>query len=142
MVLTPGGSRLPNLAQGARASASSVWKGNEHTPDKAVDGDLHTRWNSADGKIQNEWIEVDLSRETTVAAVELFQETQWTRITAYTIQAWVRGQWQEVYAGQEMPDAVLCRFEPVATRRLRLLVKNTTGNTPTIREMGVFGPGN
>jgi hypothetical protein len=56
--------------------------------------------------------------------------------------AWLRGQWQEVYAGQEMPDAVLCGFAPVATNRLRLLVKNTTDNTPAIREMGVFGPWN
>jgi len=81
-----------------------------------------------------------LGREVSVAAVELFQETQWTRIDAYAIQAMVEGQWKDVHVGQNMPDAVVCRFAPVATSRVRLLVKSTTGNTPTFREMGVFGP--
>ena len=139
VVLTPGGLGLPNLARGAKASASSVWKGQEHTPDKAIDGNQHTRWNSASGRMQNEWLEVDLGREASVVAVELFQETQWTRINAYVLQAMVEGQWEDVHVGQEMPDAVVCRFDPVVTRRVRLLVKSTTGNTPTIREMCVFG---
>ncbi len=139
-IIAPGGSRLPNLAQGAKASASSVWEGGEYTPDKALDGDLRTRWNSAAGKTQNEWLEVDLGREAAVAAVQLFQETQWTRITAYSIQAWVRDHWQDVYEGKDMPDGVVCRFKPVSASRVRLLVKSTAGNTPTIREMSLFGP--
>lgn len=139
LILAPGGKELPNLAQGAKATASSIWAGQEHTPDKAIDGNWRTRWNSAAGKTRDEWLELDLGAERSVAAVVLVQETRWTRIDAYAIQAFAQGRWTDCHVGGEMPDTVLCRFDPVVTSKVRLFIKHTTGNTPTIREFQVYG---
>jgi hypothetical protein len=128
---------MSNLALGATATASSIY-GQEYTPEKANDGQPESRWNSAPGTAAGEWLALDLGRDTRVDAVLLLQCTQWTRITAYAIQAWIGGGWQEVCRGTNMPDSALCRFKAVSTSKVRLVVQGTTGTTPTIREFRLF----
>jgi len=138
VILTPAGPGLPNLARGTKASASSS-RGKKFTPDMAIDGRHRSQWSSASGAVQDEWLEVDMGREAEVAVVMLFQDAGGTRISAYAIQAMVKGQWKDVYGGLEMTDAAVCRFDPVVTSRIRLLVKSARGDNPGIREMCVFG---
>lgn len=130
----------PNLAIGAAASASSTWDSN-YTADKANDGNLNTRWNSQQGRIQGEWLALDFGSQKTFDKVEFDQETTWTRINDYKIQYWDGSTWQDSYVGGMMNDVQVDTFPAKTSQKIRLLVNNTTGNTPTIKEFKVFNTG-
>ena len=61
----------PNVAlaaQGAKATASSVWSP-AYTPDKAIDGNAETRWNSARGDVAGSWLAVDFGTPRTISMI-------------------------------------------------------------------------
>jgi hypothetical protein len=126
-----------NLAATATATASSVW-GPGFEPAKAKDGDLSTRWNSLIGTSDGEWLQLDFGSTKLFNGVSLDQETTWTWIDDYRIQIQASSGWQDVYAGGRMGPTERLRFPEVSARKVRLLIDHTTGNTPTIKEFGVF----
>lgn len=126
-----------NLALRATASASSSWQESQNAA-KANDGKLDTRWNSAMWTSAGEWLALDFGQEVQLDTVLFHQETTWTDINSYIIQRWENGAWEDIYEGRDMGGVAVCRFPATTTSRIRLLVKTTTGNTPTIREFEVY----
>ena len=126
-----------NLALSATATASSIWDSN-YTADKAKDDNMSTRWNSAFGKIAGEWLQYEWASNQTFNRCQFEQCTTWTRITNYNIQYWYGIGWQNAYTGGTMADTQTNDFPAVTSVKVRLLVNNTTGNTPTIWEFRVY----
>jgi hypothetical protein len=127
----------PNVAltaQGAKATASSVWSA-EYTPDKAIDGNAQTRWNSARGDVAGSWLAVDFGEPRTISLVR-FTEAASGRITGYKLQTWAGSQWQDLVTATKPAERtrVTCRFNPVTTSKIRLLVTAAAAE-PTIYEI-------
>jgi len=59
-----------------------------------------------------------------------------TRIASYRVEAWSRGQWREVFAG-ESPREMVYRKKPTSAERVRLSLRGT-GKPPGIAEFGLY----
>jgi hypothetical protein len=99
---------------------------------------LNTRWNSRQGQVADQWLAFDLAAPQVLDVIVIHQETRWTRISEYKIQCRVDGEWQELLAGQDMPDIAVHRIAPVETDGLRIWISKTTGDTPTIKEVQAY----
>ena len=128
------GINVAAAAQGAKASASSAWA-SDFTADMAIDGDAKTRWNSGHGQVRNSWLAVDFGQPRTVSTVT-FTEAAGGRITDYKVQFWDGTDWRDSAMCKKPSNRVRVntRFEPVTTRKIRLLIISAT-NVPTIYEI-------
>ena len=123
-------------SEGAKATASSIWA-DEHSPDKAIDGNAETRWNSAAGEKAGAWLAVDLGKPRTISQIA-FNEAAGGRITSYKLQIADGEGWKDLIAATKPANqtAVRHRFAPVETSRIRLLVV-AADEVPTIYEIEV-----
>ncbi len=121
-------------SQGAKATASSVWA-DEYEPGKAIDGNAETRWNSAAGDVNGAWLAVDFGRPRRIQSVR-FTEAGGGRITRYAVQQWKGDAWVDLVTAEKTANrtTVRCRFEPIETTRIRLLVVAAT-EVPTIYDL-------
>ena len=126
-----------NLAIGAKATASSVEKG-DCSATNAIDGRGNTRWSSKRG--DNEWLLVDLGSPKTVAQIQLDWEAAAGK--EYSIQFSNDGQnFTDVYTVTDgKPGArEYIRIKPQETRYIRLLgKKRATQYGYSLWEMKVF----
>ena len=133
-------SRLPNLAAGSNAIASSVWS-SAHGAANALDGNNASRWaaTSANGQ----WLQLDLGHSQSVAAFTL-NEYQ-SRITRFTIEASSDGQhWQAIHqgrkaAGQQDSNTRIELPQAVTARYLKLVIDTAT-DAPSLYEFVANAP--
>jgi hypothetical protein len=130
-----------NVAQGAKAAASSSWS-NDYAARFVCDGDGQTRWNAAPGDMENAWVELDFSKPVRFNTVSVRQFGQ--RITKYKLQYFVGDQWRDaVIRERKGEDEWVDVFPAVESSKLRLVVVGVNGtdpqnNTPSIYEIEAF----
>jgi len=126
-----------NLARVAVASASDVYQ--EMTAEKAIDGQPGTRWSGIPGHNAGVWFELAWPSPQTIAQLVALQCD--TYVMELDIQAWddAAGAWKTLQhlgrSGVRLPRAIVSRFMPVRTTRLRLA--NIT-NGPSFCEIEVY----
>jgi hypothetical protein len=134
-------SNLPNLAEGKKVTASSIWDPG-FAASFACDGDPGTRWNSAPGDLAGSWIEVDFEKPTRFDTISVRQFAP--RIAQYKFQCSGETGWRDIVTGDTTgQDSWQVQFPPATANKLRLLVVTTQGNnpqnsTPSIFELEVF----
>jgi len=125
-----------SLAAGKPARASTFYAGLPHyVADQAFDGDPETHW-AADGGTRSGWLEVDLGSPQTFGEA-FISEAIGERIQRFELQREVGGEWVAFVRGQRIGEAARFTFEPVTTRRVRLLILEA-GDAPSIREFQLF----
>lgn len=125
-----------DLARGKPARASSQWS-EDHSADKATDGNDYTRWNAADGKTAGEWLEVDLGKPVGFNRTVISQFGD--RITAYKIQYWDGVRWRDAFTGGRMHACQKDTFPLVTADKVRLFVVATKdGQTPSIFSFSLY----
>lgn len=115
------------LARNAVASASESLSG--YSPDKAIDGDPATHWSTIPGHGEGNWLQLDWTDAVGIAEVVITFSERYT--TSLEVQTWDadKGTWvTQKQMGQPnlvLPKTVVCRFELVSTKKLR--IGNITG---------------
>jgi alpha-L-fucosidase len=128
-----------NLASARPSYASSI--ADTSGPDLANDDKPVTYWQCDIGEASG-WVEIDLQKPTLFNTVTVVEPTYLgeygtdTRIASYRVEAWSRGQWREVFAG-ESPREVVYRTRPASAQRVRLSLRGT-GKPPGIAEFGLY----
>jgi len=129
-----------NLAERAKAAASSVRGGNNRTygPANLVDGKDDTFW-AADDAVRAADATFDLARPATFGVIRLREEIRFgQRIDAVAIERWDSGAWQSVASATSIGPRRLIRLEkPVTASRLRLRVTQASAS-PILSEFAIF----
>lgn len=127
-----------NLAQGAKANASSV-KGNEaaFAADKITDGDKETYWTTDDGTTSAQ-VEFDLGSDRTFNVAELAEHiATGQRISSFALEAWDGGVWKEFARGTTVGYKRLLRFNDVTASKVRLRILDCRVR-PTLSGFGLY----
>lgn len=129
-----------DYALGAVATASSV-RGNDATygADKLTDGDIESYWCTNDGEKTGS-VEIKLPSPVTFDVVRVREQIRLgQRVTAFSIEAYINGAWQEIDgAGQTIGHQVLRKLnEAVTTDRVRLNIKDSRA-CPCISELSLL----
>lgn len=140
----PAGPPGPDLARGARVTASSTYPG--YAAERAVDGRTSTElggaygWSNAEGTDLPQWLELDLDGDRTVARVDLYT-TSGYELRDYRVQRWDGGGWTDLAAVSGNTAAYRVHaFAPVRCRRLRVLCESGPDRQPgyvRINEIGI-----
>ena len=100
-----------NLAQGAKATASSQWSGT-YSAQKVCDGKLQTRWNAAKGDLHGAWVALTLPHRQRVGTADIME---WgNRINTYKFQ---------YYAGTKMARSLQRQHGPRTRSRRPLYTR-------------------
>jgi hypothetical protein len=139
-VITGPSKDMVNQAKFGVASSSSVYLDDKlnYSASQAIDGNLGTRWNSAANKIAGEWLSIKWSTPIMISTIKISQETFWTRISSYKLQYRNKEDWVTLKEGGDLEDVKIFVFPKVQAIEIRVLINNTTGNTPTIKEFEVY----
>lgn len=129
-----------DYALGAKATANSV-RGNDPVfgADKLTDGDIESYWCPNDGEKTGS-IEIKLPSPATFDVVRIREQIRLgQRVSAFSIDAYIDGQWQEIDgAGQTIGNQVLRKLDtPVTTDRVRLNIKDSRA-CPCISELSLL----
>lgn len=131
-----------NLAKFQKVS--STWSNDMFLPDFAVDDDFETAWQS-NATIDQPWLEVEFENITEFNAF-LFCEPEkmlyWneypeSRIKKYEIQIKEENEWKTIFQGESSSRLQLCRFDPVKSKNVRLLITNGSAEA-AITEICVY----
>ncbi len=127
----------PNLALGAKASASS--SDADSSPANAIDGKAATAWRSATGKSAGEWLELDFGAPKTINEF-LVRENRDSSVSRFAIQAWddAASAWRNCFNGATIGTVYKSAVVPVTTRKVRLVLHATTKGSPAIDEFEVY----
>ena len=142
----PSGGRY--LQVGCPTEATSCWdSSDEFAPDKASDGGLQTRWASADLTPQlvvtlaphTEFDKITIFEYCDVERLGDFSNRRTNRIQAYTIDRFVDGRWETIFADDTpMGDCKTIRFPYFySAEKVRLNVRSATA-PPSIYEFNVI----
>jgi alpha-L-fucosidase len=129
----------PNLAS-ARPSYAST-SADTSGPDLANDDEPGTYWQCDTGQTSG-WVEIDLRKPTLFDTVTVVEPTYLSdygtesRIASYRVEAWSRGQWRELLAGNS-PREMVYRVKPASAERVRLSLRGT-GKPLGIAEFGLY----
>ncbi|MDF2191437.1 alpha-L-fucosidase [Paraflavitalea sp. CAU 1676] len=148
----PRNGRFISLLQ--PATATSTWPDNDNRYDaaKLTDGNLDSRWASKDTLAT---IEIALNPAQSFNKISIFEykdtkelpdgfsQVRLPRIQEYSVDAWLNGQWQTVYLGQEpMGDCKVIRLvRSYRSSKLRLRITKASA-PPSIYEIHVIDRGN
>jgi alpha-L-fucosidase len=129
-----------NLAQGAKAKASSV-RGRGSDPafaaDKITDGDKETYWTTDDGTTSAD-VEFDLGGDRTFNVAELAEHiATGQRIGSFVLEAWDGGNWKEFTRGTTVGYKRLLRFNDVTASKVRLRILDCRV-CPTLSGFGLY----
>jgi alpha-L-fucosidase 2 len=127
---------LPALSDHRPATASSNHSA-PYTADKAFDGNPDTRW--ATQEMDKGWIAVDLGAEQLVGSVMLM-ELAFISCQEFSIDCLVGGKWTEVGRGTTINGIKKISFPPVAASQVRVNIRKTKGDRPTLGEVRVLAP--
>lgn len=127
------------LTFGKKVTASHVYDadpnvGRKYRPEYAVDGDPQTGW-TFNRDQPTAWLEVDLGGVYTFDRAWINEPHD--RIREFELQAEEGGEWKTFYRATTIGEDCEVRFEPVTTRRVRLVVLKTTIN-PLVGEFQLF----
>ena len=126
-----------SLAAGKKATASSVYQGNQnHNAAKAFDDDPATRW-ATDHGVREAWLAVDLGEPVTFGRVRISEE--YDRVRRFEVQCREGDAWRTLLKGRRIGDDYSESFEPVTARHVRLRILDATDG-PTIREFQIVKP--
>ena len=127
-----------NLAAGASVTAShSKGTGPEFAPERCLDGDSKTFWTADDGQ-ESARLEFELpeSRTFDVAMLqECIREGQ--RIEGFRLDIEESGKWRTVAESTVVGFKRLLRFEPVASRKVRIEI-TASRIRPTLSAFGLY----
>ena len=112
-----------NLARGAAITAGG--KGAEHLLE---DNSNKKCWIPAG---EGAYAEIQLTRKSTfnLAVIEKIG----SQVQYFHLQAWVGGDWQDIYRSEKIQRQRLCGFEPVTTGRVRLVIDKIRGGNVPVR---------
>lgn len=127
-----------DLARNARVEASE-FRGNSRKFNgaKAVDGNPDTYWSTDDGVLSAS-LTLDFGKEITFnrfLAREYIRLGQ--RVRAFSIEAWVDGQWQEIDVQTTIGNKRILRFDNVSSSKLRLNILDSRA-CPLISAIEVY----
>ena len=126
-------------AKGRPAAASnSRGRAEQFAAARAVDGDRKTYWATDDG-VTAASLEVELGAATKFDVIELQEQIALgQRVSAFTVEAFVDGAWQQVAEGTTIGYKRLLRFDdPVTASKIRLTITDAR-SCPTISQLGVY----
>ncbi len=129
----------PNLAQVAKATASSYWASQAaYGPQRINDGLSDTRWNSAQGDLKGAWVQlqwpepVEFNRIVVDECVDFGPRVRKWRLEAGN------GQLQVLARGEKLGQNKIVHLEkPVKAKKLRFVIESATVS-PTIWELEVY----
>jgi alpha-L-fucosidase len=126
-----------DLAQGARASASSVRGGDARfAPANVLDGNRDTYWSTNDAVTTPELV-LDLGRPVTFDVVSLREHLPLgQRVEEWALDAWGEGAWREIGRGTSIGNRRLWRGGDVTTTRVRLRITKAPA-CPAISEVAL-----
>jgi len=127
-----------NLAENAKTEASNV-RGNagKFNASKAVDGNKETYW-TTDDSVTSASLTVDLGKPTLFnrfLAQEYIRLGQ--RVKAFTVEAYVDGQWKEVAKGTTIGFKRILRFPSVEATKVRFSITDSK-SCPVISNIGIY----
>ncbi|MFI1093874.1 discoidin domain-containing protein [Streptomyces sp. NPDC020917] len=144
----PRGPSGPDLARGARVTASSTYPG--YSPDRVVDGRTSTQlggdfsWANAEGAALPQWLELELRAPRTAGRVDLYT-TSGYELRDYRVQVWDGRGWADLAAVAGNTSAYRVHtFAPTRIDRLRVLAERGPDRQPgyaRVNEIGVYPPG-
>lgn len=129
-----------NLAKGAHFTASNI-RGNNGVlfgPGRLVDGDRYSYWATDDAVTTPELV-VDLGRAVTFNVIRLRENIKLgQRISAWTVEAYVNGEWEKIGAGTSIGANRLIRLEQnVTTSKVRLRITGSAACV-ALSDFGLF----
>jgi alpha-L-fucosidase len=118
--LVPGRPFPVNLAEGCRATASSVWENDstDYGAALAVDANPNSRWASGPVGITNGWLAIDFDKPTTFNQVIIREYAK--RVQRFQLQVWERRAWKTILTDKTIGAYLRVDFPAVTTSRLRL----------------------
>jgi alpha-L-fucosidase len=127
-----------NLAENAKAEASNV-RGNagKYQASKTIDGNKETFW-STDDSVTAASLTIDLGKPTLFnrfLAQEYIRLGQ--RVKAFTVEAFVEGEWKEVAKGTTVGYKRIVRFPSVNASKVRFNI-TTSKACPLISNIGIY----
>jgi predicted GH43/DUF377 family glycosyl hydrolase len=138
----------PDLARGARVTASSTYPG--YSAGHAVDGRTSTQlggafsWTNAENAALPQWLELDLGGSRTAGRVDLYT-TSGYELCDYRVQSRHGGGWTDLVAVTGNTAAYRVHtFAPTRCDRLRVLAERGPDRQPgyvRINEIAVYPPG-
>ncbi|MEW2516690.1 galactose-binding domain-containing protein [Actinacidiphila alni] len=144
----PRGPAGPNLARGARVTASSTYPG--YAPERAADGRTSTQlggdysWTNAEGGALPQWLELELRGPRTAGRVDLYT-TSGYELRDYRVQRWDGRAWADLAVVTGNTSAYRVHtFAPVHCERVRVLTGSGPDRQPgygRINEVQIFPPG-
>lgn len=126
-----------NLAKGATATAPQV-RGPAFKAQNILDGDPTTCWMPPDWNMQ---ASVEITLPTLQQFNRLVLQEQIAdfsqRIAEFAIDAWLNGAWQQIAEGKTVGYKRICRFETIATDKLRVRILDSRV-CPTISNFELY----
>jgi alpha-L-fucosidase len=127
-----------NLAANAKAMSYHTRQGsNKFSPTNLTDGKNETYWATDDGIIESNFI-IDLRKPTTVKYILLQEYIRLgQRVKAFSIEAWINGDWQKVGEGTTIGYKRIIRIPEVVTTQLRINILDARAGV-VMSEVKVF----
>jgi alpha-L-fucosidase len=128
-----------DLTRGAKASASnSRGHGDQRfSPRNVIDGRRDSYW-ATDDQLETPELILDLGREVAFNVVRLREYLPLgQRVEAFSLDAWVNGQWKEFASGTSIGNCRLLRGKFVTTTKVRLRITQAPV-CPALAELGLF----
>jgi alpha-L-fucosidase len=126
-----------NLAQGAKAVASSVFNNNsKFAAGKAVDDNPNTYWKAADGSTAE--LTLDMGHTVQFNRVMLGESLAiGQRVEAFEVDSWTGSAWQKITTATTIGYKRILTFDTVRTQKVRLLIQQARV-APTIATFGLY----
>ncbi len=127
-----------NLAQGAKAVASSVFKNDpKFAARKAVDDNPNTYWKAADGHTTAE-LTMDMGHKVQFNRVMLGESLAvGQRVEAFEVDSWTGSAWQKITTATTIGYKRILTFDTVQAQKVRILIQQARA-VPTIATFGLY----
>ena len=127
-----------NLAQGAKATASSVSNNDpKFAASKAADGDPNTYWKAADGHTTAE-LTMDMGHKVQFNRVMLEESLAvGQRVEAFEFDIWTGSDWQKITTATTIGYKRILTFDTVQAQKVRILIQQARA-VPTIATFGLY----
>jgi len=124
----------PNLAAGAKASASSAAAGEAR---ETVDGNPATTWRAASST--DEWLQIEFPQRTKVNEFRI-KEATGSSVIRYVIACWDarQSEWVGCFNGRRIGPDFVAPIVERTTSKVRLVVRKTVKGSPAIAEFGAY----
>jgi len=127
-----------DYADGAEATASNFREQHQKfSPQNVLDGDLKTFW-TVDDDATDQTLTLKLAEPAIIDQIMLQEPIHLgQRISAFTVEGLVEGEWQPLSEATTIGYKRLLRFDPVELSELRVIIRESR-YTPAIAEIGLY----